>query len=312
MKIKIIVFLLFMSQISCAQKVEFAETEVEIPSEKITVKGSLIAPVNNAKVPLIIIVPGSGPTDRNGNQGMMQNNSLKFLAEELQKHNIATYRYDKSALEWMKIKDFKQEEGSFDDFITDTNTVVKHFKSEGKFSKVIIAGHSQGSLVAMIAAKNENADAFISIAGAGRVIDEIIIEQIGKQAPTLIDETTIALNKLKNGEKITNINPMLMSVLHPSIQPFMISWLKYNPQKEIKKLSVPVLIINGTKDIQVAVKDAKLLHEYSTTSTLKIIDKMNHIFKEINEDSQNMASYTNPTLPIMKELVTTISTFANK
>ncbi len=310
MKIRVVLFACLLSIVSCAQEINFSETEVSIPSEKITVKGSLIAPINDAKVPLVIIIPGSGPTDRNGNQAMMQNNSLKLLAEGLQKQNIASYRFDKSAIEWMKIEGFKQENASFDDFITDAIAVVNYFKSDNKFSKIIVAGHSQGSLVGMIAAKN--ADGFISIAGAGRVIDKIIVEQISKQAPMLITETTNALNKLKKGEKIENINPLLMSILHPSIQPFMTSWLKYNPQKEIEKLKIPVLIINGTKDIQVSVNDAKLLHQFNTTSELIIIDNMNHIFRKITDDSQNMASYTNPKLPIMNELVTSIATFVKK
>lgn len=310
MKYKLFIIVLFISLVSCAQEIEFIETKVAIPSEKVTVNGSLISPNNDTKIPLVIIIPGSGPTDRNGNQGMMQNNSLKFLAEKLKDNNIATFRYDKSALELVKIKGFKQEDVSFEDFIADAKSVVKHFKNEGKYSKIIVAGHSQGSLVGMIAAKK--ADGFISIAGAGRTIDKIIIEQIGKQVPSLIEETTTAFEKLRKGEKAKDVNPMLMSVLNPSIQPFMMSWLKYNPQDELKKLSVPSLIINGTKDIQVSVSDAKLLNESNATSELKIIENMNHIFKEITDDSQNIPSYTNPDLPIMNELVNTITTFVKK
>lgn len=310
MKRLVIIFTLALSFISCAQEIKFIESEVNIPSEKITVNGTLISPENEEKVPLVIIIPGSGPNDRNGNAGMAQNNSLKLLAEGLKKHNIATYRYDKSALEWMKIEGFKQEDGSFDDFIADATSVVKYFKDSDKYSKIIIAGHSQGSLVGMIAAKN--ADGFISIAGAGRTINEVIIEQIGKQAPSLIEETTAAFNKLKNGEKAENVNPMLASVLHSSLQPFMMTWIKYNPQEELKKLTIPTLIINGTKDIQVPVSDAELLNASNSTSEIKIIESMNHIFREITDDSQNIPSYTNPDLPIMKELVTSIATFVKK
>ena len=296
---------------SCNQKVKFTETEVNIPSEKITVNGALIEPENGEKVPLVIIIPGSGPSDRNGNVGMVKNNSLKLLAEGLKDHNIATYRYDKSALEWMKIKDFKEENGSFDDFIADAKSVVNYFKNTDKYSKIIIAGYSQGSLVGMITAA-ENVDGFISIAGAGRTIDRIIIEQISKQAPSLIEETTTAFEILKSGEKTETLNPTLMSLLRPSVQPFMMSWMKYNPQEELKKLTIPILIINGTKDIQVPVFDAELLNASNSTSEIKIINNMNHIFKEITDNSQNITSYTNPDLPIMKELVTSIEEFAKK
>ena len=304
-------FLLALCFASCKQEIRFTETEVNIPSEKITVNGSLIAPEKGQKAPLIIIIPGSGPNDRNGNTGMVKNNSLKFLAEGLRDHNIATYRFDKSALAWLKTKGFKEEDGSFEDFITDAKSVIKYFKNTNNFSKIIIAGHSQGSLVGMIAA-SENVDAFISIAGTGRSIDQILIEQIGKQAPTLIEETTTAFEKFKKGEKVENTNPMLASFLRPSAQPFLMSWIKYDPQNEIKKLTIPTLIIIGTKDIQVPVSDAKLLNASNSTSEIKIIENMNHIFKEITDDSENIPSYTNPELPIMNELVTTIDEFVKK
>lgn len=310
MKLKPFILILFITCTSCAQEIKFTETEIAIPSEKVTVNGSLISPSDDSKVPLIIIIPGSGPNDRNGNQGMMQSNSLKLLAEELKNNQIATFRYDKSALALLKIEGFKQEDVSFNDFIVDAKSVVKYFKDSNKYSKIIIAGHSQGSLVGMIAAKNTGG--FISIAGAGRTIDEVIIEQIGKQAPNLIEETTTAFEKLKNGKKVENANPMLVSVLHTSLQPFMMSWIKYNPQEELKKLTIPTLIINGTKDIQVPVSDAKLLHQSNSTSEIQIIENMNHILKEITIDSQNIASYTNPDLPIMDELVNAITVFVNK
>ncbi len=311
MKRYLIIFVLTLCFVSCKQEITFTETEVNIPSEKITVNGSLIAPENGKKVPLVIIIPGSGPTDRNGNTGMVQNNSLKFLAEGLRDKNIATYRFDKSALAWLKIDGFKEEDGSFDDFIADAKSVVNYFKNSNNYSKIIIAGHSQGSLVGMIAA-SENTNAFISIAGSGRSIDQILIEQIGKQAPTLVEETTTAFEKLKKGEKAENTNPMLASILRPSAQTFLISWIKYNPQTEIKKLTIPTLIINGSKDIQVPISDAELLNASNSRSEIKIIKNMNHIFKEITDDSQNIPSYTNPELPIMNELVTSIEKFVKK
>jgi fermentation-respiration switch protein FrsA (DUF1100 family) len=87
--------------------------------------------------------------------------------------------------------------------------------------------------------------------------------------------------------------------------------MKYNPQDEIKKLSIPILIINGTKDIQVETNEAKLLHEANPESELKIIEKMNHLFKEINQDEENLKSYNNPNLPIIKELSDSINSFIN-
>jgi fermentation-respiration switch protein FrsA (DUF1100 family) len=93
----------------------------------------------------------------------------------------------------------------------------------------------------------------------------------------------------------------------------MISWIKYNPQAEIKKLQIPTLLINGDKDIQVSLADAKLLQQAKPESELKIVANMNHIFKEIKGDeAENKASYTNPDLPVMNELVSAIAVFVQK
>jgi pimeloyl-ACP methyl ester carboxylesterase len=295
-----------------AQEKNYIEQEVFIPTNSVTIHGTLINPILKGKKPLIILIPGSGPTDRNGNNVAMKNNSLKYLAEKLNENNIASYRFDKSVLSFSKEQLASADTLTFESFINDSKAVISYFKNLKKYSKIIVAGHSQGSLVGMIASNNK-ADAFISLAGAGRSIDEILIEQIGKQAPFLITDTEKVLNELKKGNTVEEFNPMLVSLFNKSVQPFLISWIKYNPQEEIKKLTIPILIINGSKDIQVSNLDAELLHKSNPNSQLKIIAEMNHIFKEIKGDTtENMSSYNNPDLPIKQELLTIITTFVNE
>jgi len=295
-----------------AQEKNYIEQEVFIPTNSVTIHGTLINPILKEKKPLIILIPGSGPTDRNGNNVVMKNYSLKYLAEKLSENNIASYRFDKSVLSFSKEQLASADTLTFESFINDSKAVISYFKNLKKYSKIIVAGHSQGSLVGMIASNNK-ADAFISLAGAGRSIDEILIEQIGKQAPFLITDTEKVLNELKKGNTVEEFNPMLVSLFNKSVQPFLISWIKYNPQEEIKKLTIPILIINGSKDIQVSNLDAELLHKSNPNSQLKIIAEMNHIFKEIKGDTtENMSSYNNPDLPIKQELLTIITTFVNE
>lgn len=103
---------------------------------------------------------------------------------------------------------------------------------------------------------------------------------------------------------------MLASLFRESVQPCMISWIKYNPQDEIKKLKIPVLVINGTKDLQVSISEAELLKQAKPDAKMEIIENMNHLFKEIKGDEkENMATYTNPDLPVMKELISKINLF---
>ena len=238
----------------------------------------------------------------------MQNNSLKYLAEAIAKDGNVAFSFDKRIIAQMKAGNLDEKSLRFDDLINDVKDIITYFKSQKKYNKIIIAGHSEGSLIGMIAGK-DNVDAYISIAGAGRSADLIIAEQIEKQAPFLKKETDENLKLLKEGKTFELKNQMLASIFRESVQPYMISWIKYNPQEEIKKLSIPILIINGTKDIQVPESDAKLLHEANPISELKIIDKMNHVLKEINEDAENIKSYSNPDLPIMEELSITIDSF---
>ncbi len=307
----LIYILLFATNIAVGQTHNFTATEVDIPAEKITLNGTLLTPNNVKNSKLLIIIPGSGPTDRNGNQGLIQTNATKYLAEALSDKNIATYRYDKSVLAYIKQKNFKEKNVRFDDFIDEAKSVVNYFKSKNQYSKIIIAGHSQGSLVAMFVANKT--DGYISLDGAGRPIDEVIFEQINNQAPFLAKSTQIIIDSLKQGNLVKDVPPLLLSVFRPSIQPFLISWMKYNPQIEIKKIKVPILIINGSKDIQVPVSDAQQLHKANPKSELKIIQNMNHIFKEIKGGTaENKQSYTNPKLPVMQVLVKTLSDFINK
>lgn len=295
-----------------AQNPAFLEKDYNIQISTTEIYGTLLTPNTIKKIPLVIFIPGSGPTDRNGNSGMMKNNSLKFLAEALSNQNIATYRFNKSVLTAVKKEGFKEDNIRFEDQVEEVKEIVAHFKKNKSISKIYLMGHSEGSLVGILAAKNE-VDGLISIAGAGRPIDEIIAEQIGKQAPFLKEDTVKILEELKKGKLVDEVNPYLISLFRKSVQPYLISWIKYHPQQEIHQLKIPVLIINGTKDIQVPASDAELLKAANLDADLLIIKDMNHIFKKIEADLvENQQSYTNPDLPVMPELVTAIVKFINK
>ena len=295
-----------------AQNKVFVEKEYPVTISTSEIKGTLLTPNTIKKLPLVIFIAGSGPTDRNGNSPMTKNNSLKFLAEGLATQNIATYRFDKSILTTSKNVGFKEDSLRFEDEVEEVKELVQHFKKNKSFSKIYLMGHSQGSLVGILAAKN-SVDGLISIAGAGRPIDVTITDQIEKQAPFLKAETVKILADLKKGKIVEEINPYLIALFRKSVQPFLISWIKYHPQMEIHQLKIPILIINGTKDLQVPVKDAELLQEANLDADLVIIENMNHLFKKIDGDMiENQKSYNNPELPVMPELINAITKFINK
>jgi len=242
--------------------------------------------------------------------GMSVNNSLKFLAEGLAENNYDVFTYDKRVVYLLK-NNKEIPSMDFQHGIDDAATIIDYLKNDLGYKNIVVAGHSEGSLVGMSAIQN-NGSAFISLAGSGSPIDEILREQINKQAPMLNEANDKILTELKAGNIVKDVHPMLESLYAEQNQPFLIDWMKRNPQTEIAKLNIPILIINGTKDIQVEVKEAELLHKANPNSTLIIIENMNHLFKEITKDEENMASYNNPDLPVQEELITTIVSFLQK
>lgn len=287
------------------EKNEFIEKELSVNQH---IDGTLLTPTQSETYPLAIIIAGSGPTDRNGNQNYLKNNSLKKLAEALSNKGIATFRYDKRIVKQIKKRNVDPNI-TFDHFIEDAMSVVDYFKNSKTFSKIYIIGHSQGSLVGMKAAQH-HADGFISLAGAGKSIDAVIMDQISATAPSLAEDAQKAFNILQQGETTSNYPPALQSVFDVSIQPFMITWMQYNPSEELVKLDCPILILNGTKDLQVEVSEAELLKKAKPEAQLAIIDNMNHVLFNIKGDRlENSKSYNESFRPISETLITIIVDF---
>ncbi len=298
--------LFLLVNITCfAQESNFTETEITI---NIHVDGTLLTPNEVKKPNLVIIIPGSGPTNRDGNQNFIKNNSLKKLAEGLSDKGIATYRYDKRIVKQIRDRNIDTNL-TFDDFVTDAISVVDHFKNEQTYNHIYVLGHSQGSLVGMLAAK-DRVDGFISIAGAGQTIDKVLLEQINKTAPMFNEDTIRILKSLKDGIVTTDYPPALASVFRIDVQPFIMNWMQYDPQTIIKELKIPSLIINGTKDVQVSETEAKLLKEGIPNAELVIIDKMNHVLVPIEGDAlENTKAYNEPLRELAPELISSIVSF---
>ena len=252
------------------------------------------------------MIAGSGPTDRDGNQSFMKNDALKKIAEALSQKGIATFRYDKRIVKQIRNQNIDKNI-SFDDFVIDARSVIGFFKS--KFETIIVAGHSQGSLVGLLAL-DAGASGFISLAGAGKPIDEILEEQIAKTAAVFSKSTDRVLNVLRSGETTSEYPPELASIFNLELQAFLISWMQYNPAKIIANTLLPILIINGDKDLQVDVKEAQLLNSAAQNSKLIIIEHMNHVLVKIDgDDLENAKSYNNPNLKINEELINAIQEF---
>lgn len=280
--------------------------------------GTLKVVDSKSPVPVAIIIAGSGPTDRDGNQPNMKSNCYKMLSDGLFYNNIATLCYDKRGIAKSKVQQ-KEEDLRFDTYIDDVRGWVDQLSNDKRFSDIILIGHSEGSLLGMIAAQNNSkVTKYISISGAGISAPDILKEQLAKQMqgqPEAIKDMVFSyIDKLERGETISDVPVYLNSLFRPSVQPYMISWFKYNPQTEISKLSIPILILQGTTDIQVGVSQAELLAKANVKAKKVIIENMDHVLKisettDMKEQLKN--SYNNPDTSISKELVKIITSFIN-
>lgn len=283
--------------------------EILIKNDSIELPGTLT--YSNKESNLIIWVHGSGNVDRNGNQAGMNvgANYIKQFRDAINAKDIAFFSYDKRTANMKNMK-FIMNNLSFDAFVSDARKVISYFRKDSRFNSITLVGHSQGSLVAMLA--SDDADKYISLAGPSEAIDVTITGQITKQNAALGKTTEAHFKELKETGDIKEVNPMLLSIFAKPNLPFFKSWMKYIPTNEIKKVNKPTLIINGNKDIQVSVKDAQQLHLAKEDGTLKIIKNMNHVIKHIEKDADNIASYRSPDFPISKELIEVITAFVKQ
>lgn len=313
-----IVFVLLSVGLSAQLLVNEEAIKLETPTGDIY--ATLKVPGSKKKIPLALIIAGSGPTDRDGNQSSMKGNSLKMLSDGLYYNDIATLCFDKRGIAQSKAASMDESDLRFENYIDDVRQWIKLLSKDKRFSEIIVIGHSEGSLIGMVACENNsNVKKFISIAGVGESAGNILKWQLEKQLagqPEQVKNMIFSyIDKLEQGETISNVPPTLNSLFRPSVQPYMISWFKYDPQKEIGKLNIPILIIQGDHDIQVTPKQAELLLKGNPRAEIQIIQNMNHVMKNSeNMDMQEQMknTYNNPFQPINKEMVENIVSFIKK
>src|SRR4051794_32982564 len=282
-----------------------------------TLHSTLLLPKDTSKpMPVVLLLSGSGATDRNGNSPAMpgKNNSLLMLAEGLASNGVASLRYDKRGVGESAGAMVAEASLSLDTYVDDALAWCQQLRKDKRFSAVIVAGHSEGSLIGMLAAKRCNADGFISISGAGRSAGDILRTQLaGKLPPDLAAQSEAIIKNLEAGRMTENPPPQLDAIYRPSVQPYLISWFRYDPAKWIATLTAPVLIVQGTTDLQVTVDDAKRLAAANPKAKLVLIEGMNHVLKEVPPDrDKQIASYSNPDLRLAPEFLVGIVDFVRK
>ena len=267
--------------------------------------GSLLLPQSDKPVPVVLIIAGSGPTDRNGNSAEgARNDSLKRLAWVLARHNIASVRYDKRGVA-ASLKATPDERNlTLDAYVADAVAWGKSLKADPRFGPLVVLGHSEGALVAALAAPELNPDGVISLSGSARPVDQVIRQQLADHLPpALLLRSNQILDRLKAGQVDADVPGPLQGIFRPSVQPYLISLFRADPAAAFARLTMPALIVQGTTDLQVGVADAEKLKQAKPDAELAVIPGMNHVMRIVpNEVKQQLSSYNNPQLPLADAL----------
>ena len=307
--IRLVIFIAILVTNVVFGQTQIATEEITIWNDSIKLPGTLSYKSALDQQPLAIFIQGSGNPDRNGNQLQMgiKANYVKMLRDSLNKKGVAFYSYEKRNVTKENIKHLITSM-TFNALVEDAQLAISHFKNDARFNTITLIGHSQGSLVAMMAV-NDAVDNYISLAGLGEPMDKTLVTQLSNQNKELADAAKQHIQELKETNTIKEIHPFLMSIFAKPNHEFLKSYFKFDPTKEIQNLKTPILILNGDKDLQVPIIHAQNLHNANPKSELVIIKHMNHVLKHIEKDTDNMASYYTESFPLAEHLIETIANF---
>jgi pimeloyl-ACP methyl ester carboxylesterase len=280
-----------------------------------TLHGTLLKPSGTAPVAVALLIAGSGPTDRDGNNPHGgQSDSLKRLAQSLAKQGIASLRYDKRGVAASRAATPDERALSVDSYVSDAVAWAQLLMADPAFDRLILLGHSEGALIASLAAEQAQADALVVIAGSSRPIDQLLREQLAARLPPpLLAQSNLLLDRLLAGQLSPQVPKQLQVLFRPSVQPYLITLLQQNPGQAFARLQIPALIVQGSHDIQVSVADAQALQIAKPDAELLIIPGMNHMLRISALDlTAQLASYDNPRLPLAHGLGEQIAHFIQR
>lgn len=292
--------------------VELAAEEIRIPVQDAELQGSYLAP--DAPGAVAVILPGSGPTDRHGNSAQgLSTDAYRLLAQALLDQGIATLRADKRGIgqstgdaNAVTIALYAQDAGKW----------IATAKARTALPCVWLIGHSEGGLVALeLASARDDICGLVLLAAPGRPISQILLEQL-RNVPALVphkDALEKAMVSLIAGIPVPpqQLPGPLIAIFAPPVQPFLMDLFAITPTEQARDIALPTLVVQGTADLQIAPADARALVEALPDGELFEVDGMTHVLKEALDDSRsgNLATYSDPTLPLAPGLVDRISAF---
>jgi pimeloyl-ACP methyl ester carboxylesterase len=289
---------------------------VETTGDEVTVAGlagTLLKP-NVARPPVVLLIAGSGPSDRNGKQGGGGAAPLRALAEALAARGIASLRFDKRGV-GRSATDVHEADFTLDSFVNDAAAWLTWLAARDDLGPRYVAGHSEGGLIGIRLARRMEVAGLILLATPGRRLSDVLRTQLADVAmpPALRDEAFAALAALERGESVTNVSAPLLPLLRPSVQPLLRSEIAMDPAREFAQANTPALIVSGGHDLQVTAPDAAALIKARPDARVFRAPEMNHVLKNAPAGrAEQQAAYTDPRLPLAPGLADAIADFVKQ
>ncbi len=289
--------------------------EVQAPGPDGPLAGTLLQ-AEREDAPVVLVLPGSGPTDRDGNNPLgVRANSSRLLAEGLAADGVSSLRIDKRGLFGSKAAIADPNAVTVADYVADTRAWIAVARAKTGAPCVWLLGHSEGGVIALAAAREEGVCGLVLVATPGRPLGEVMRGQFRANpanAPILADAET-AIDTLEAGERV-DVSAMhrgIRSLFNPAVQGFLIGLFALDPAKLIADAPGPVLIVQGGRDIQVAVADAERLKAAAPDADLALFPAANHVLKDVASDDRvaNLAAYADPDRPLAAGLAERIAAF---
>ena len=288
------------------------ETAYIIKSGSLGLGATLTMPRGaSGRVPVAVIIAGSGPTDRNGNSMLgIRPNAYAQLAWRLAERGIATLRYDKRAMPGTQ-GTFDLTKMTLEDFAADARAAAESLAHDARFSRVVLIGHSEGASLALIAARQGAPVAgVVHVSGLGRPLAEVIRQQLSLQfdSATLVRYDT-AMKHYLLGEQPADVPQALALLFVPVNQTFMRSLAAFDGPAAIRAVRQPVLIVQGETDLQASVADAERLHAARPDARMVLVPDVNHVLKRVADRTLagQMPTYNDPSIAIAPEVVAAIA-----
>jgi hypothetical protein len=281
------------------------ETKIRIGN----VDAVLTMPADADRPPVALLIAGSGSTDHDGNGPQAKPATLKKLSEQLLARKIATLRYDKRGAPGWKPEFGKPEDFRFKDFVDDAAALVNYLRSSGKFSRLVVIGHSEGGLVAILTARKVPLDRLVLLVTAARRQGDLVKAQLERKQipPDILDPILKAIDNIMAGQ-IVDPPPKGLAIA-PSMQPSLASAFVEDPIDPLKSIDRPTLIVGGGHDLQVARLDFAALSAASPLAKTLWLPEMNHVLVDVGDDADNFAAYNQPERPLDATLIDTIAAF---